>query len=59
MALESESADTHRTITMDNIPVSMENHDLKVFCSRFGKVISITRSTSDKTRATIQFGATE
>lgn len=59
MVLKFESADTNRTITMDNIPISMENHDLKEFCSRFGKVNSITRSASDKTRATIEFGGTK
>lgn len=57
--MESTSAKTNRTITMDNLPKSMESRDLREFCSRFGKVISITRSTSDETRAVIEFNKTE
>lgn len=59
MNMESISAKVNRLIKMDNIPISMDNHDLKEFCSRFGKVNSITRSPSDKTRAVIEFGNTK
>lgn len=57
MNLEATSTEINRVL-MDNIPMSMQNHDLEHFCSRFGKVISITRTTSEKTCATIEFGET-
>lgn len=54
MDFKKTSSDIKR-VTMHNIPLSMKTNDLAQFCSRFGKVNSITRPIQDRTCAHIEF----